>query len=512
MNRSKKITVMLGVLLIVCAVTFGVSRYEEHKEKIINSDEIVLELPSEEVTSLSWEYEGQSLAFHKDEGWLYDEDENFPVSEDKIRELLEPFTSFGVSFMIEEVEDYGQYGLDEPLCTIRLGTEEQTYEIALGDFSTMDEERYVSIGDGNVYLVENDPMELYELELKDMIQNDEVPEFDTVTELAFTGSENYTVRYREENTVTYNEEDVYFVEQDQDTLPLDTSKVDNYVDAVSGLNLSDYVSYNATEEEIAAYGLDDPELTVTLVYTTETQEGETEDTESDAGQDHSFVLHVSRSAEARETERLEEEESAADNEEAESMPDAGQESGTAGAADDSMEEDIDEADEDEEEEPAYARVGDSQIIYQISGTDYETLMAASYDDLRHREVIWAHFSDISRLDIDLEGETYTLTTQEEDEEKTWYYQEEELDISSLRSALVSMMASEFTEEEPEGREEISLTVYLDNENQPQVTIQLYRYDGTDCLAVVDGEPVSFVSRSYVVDLAEAVNAIVLKAD
>ena len=38
---------------------------------------------------------------------------------------------------------------------------------------------------------------------------------------------------------------------------------------------------------------------------------------------------------------------------------------------------------------------------------------------------------------------------------------------------------------------------------------MYRYDGTNCIAVVDGEPVSLVSRSLVVDLVEAVNSIVL---
>ena len=34
MNRSKKIYILLGVLLVVCVATFGVSRYEEYKEKI----------------------------------------------------------------------------------------------------------------------------------------------------------------------------------------------------------------------------------------------------------------------------------------------------------------------------------------------------------------------------------------------------------------------------------------------------------------------------------------------
>ena len=56
-------------------------------------------------------------------------------------------------------------------------------------------------------------------------------------------------------------------------------------------------------------------------------------------------------------------------------------------------------DTEEEEITAYARVGESQIVYQISGDDYKALTAASYDDLRHREVLWADFADITQLDI-----------------------------------------------------------------------------------------------------------------
>ena len=57
--------------------------------------------------------------------------------------------------------------------------------------------------------------------------------------------------------------------------------------------------------------------------------------------------------------------------------------------------------------------------------------------------------------------------------------------------------------------EISLTVTLDLENTPSVQMEFYQYDGSYCVAVVDGEPVSLVARSSVVDLVEAVNAIVL---
>ena len=114
MNRSKKLYALLGVLAAACIATFAVMQMEERKEQIKNSDAMILELSSQSVQSLSWEYNGESLSFHKDEVWLYDEDENFPVSEEKINELLEQFQSFGAAFIIENVEDYGQYGLDAP--------------------------------------------------------------------------------------------------------------------------------------------------------------------------------------------------------------------------------------------------------------------------------------------------------------------------------------------------------------------------------------------------------------
>lgn len=65
--------------------------------------------------------------------------------------------------------------------------------------------------------------------------------------------------------------------------------------------------------------------------------------------------------------------------------------------------------ESEEEITAYARVGQSKLLYQITGAEYEALMAASYDALRHQEVLPAALEDISQVDVTLEGETCTLT-------------------------------------------------------------------------------------------------------
>ena len=468
MKRSRRLVILLGLLLAACAATFGVIRYEEHKEVIRNSDAIVLEIDSDAVQTLSWEYGAETLAFHKEDTWLYDGDAAFPVDEEKIQERLELFRAFGVSFIIEDVEDYGQYGLDKPICTICLSTADETWEILLGNYSCMDSQRYVSVGDGNVYLVQNDPLDYFDAGLSDMIDHDETPDFDKVTGIRFAGTESYSITYEEDSGNTYCEEDVYFAERAGSLLPLDTSRVDAYLQKISGLSLTDYVTYNATAEELETCGLDTPELTVTVDYTYE-DEARNEITQT-------FALQISRDPEEQKA--------------AEEASD--QEEGTA-----------------EEEITAYARVGDSRIVYRITANEYKALMDASYDALRHLEVLSADFSDVTQLDISLEGAAYSITAEGSGDGRTYSYLGEELEIGDLQSALESLKAESFTDERPTQKKEIGLTVHLDNENYPEVRIELYRYDGTNCLAVVDGTPVSLVARADVVDLIEAVNEIVL---
>ena len=467
MKRSKRLHILLGVLAAVGIVTFAVTQYEEKQEEIEASGEVVLEIDPAAVQTLSWEYDAETLAFHKDGTWVYDTDEAFPVDEERIDELLGVFEAFSAAFIIEDVTDYSQYGLDDPVCTIGISTGDTDYEIQLGDFSTMDSQRYVSIGDGNVYLATADPLDYFDAALRDMIDNDEAPDFGTVEAIRFDGDQTCQIAYQEyteDSSYTYCSNDVYFVQQEDAMLPLDTSRVEGYLDSISGLSLTDYVTYNVTEEELAEYGLDAPELSVTVTYVPE-----------DSEQTAEFTLHISRDPD---------EQAAAEAEDG-------------------------EEDETEEEITAYARVGESQIVYQITGDSYEALMAAGYDDLRHYEVLTADFADVTGLDITLEGESYTITAEGSGEDKTFYYGEEELDIADLQSALEDMGAASFTDEEPSQKQEISITVHLDNKAHPTVQIDLYRYDGEQCLAVLDGTPTSLVPRDMVVDLIEAVNAIVL---
>ena len=471
--RKKQITrcILLAVFAVVSITAVLVSRHEEKVEQIKNSGKTILSIPTDTVTAFSWTNEDGTFSFTKGDTWTYDGDSAFPVDEGKINDLLAQFEDFAAAFAIDDVEDYAQYGLTEPICTISITAGEETYTVQLGDFSKMDEQRYVSIGDGKAYLVSHDPLDEFGAVLRDMILDDTIPAFDTAEKIAFTGTENYTISYDEDGT-SICADDVYFA----DAQPLDTDNVNAWLTALTGLDLTDYVSYNVTNEELQTFGLDEPALTITLDYSSSDEDG----TETDAG---TLVLHLSQNPEelAAYGEALANEE--------DDLPDV----------------------------TRYARVGGSQIVYQITQSEFDALTAVSYDTLRHQKLFTADFDTVTSIDVTLEGETYTFTytppenEDDEDAEGTWSYNGEEFDVFNFSYALRALSASSFTDEKPTGQEEISLTLHLDNEDFPAFTLTLYRCDGETCIAEVDGEPVAFVSRSQTVDLVEEVRALTLSA-
>ena len=488
MKRKTRLIALCCVLVAAVGAAVGVSLHTERSEQIAESGEVVFELPVDEVTALAWEYtddedETVSLAFTKDGGWTCDDDAAFPVDGEAVTGLLERFEALQAAFVIEDVTDYAQYGLDDPLCTIDITAGDAEYEIALGNYSELDYQRYLSLGDGKVYLVNDDPMEYYKLTLDDLMLDDEIPAFADVERVEFSGAEDYTIE-RDEDGPSYREDDVYYTGGDV----LDTSSVNSYVSYIATLALGDYYTYNADKDDLAAAGLDEPELTVTIDYPESGEEG---------AETLTFTLSVSRSAEDKLTdwdevlEAMEaEEESAAETEEPT-----------------------------DEDAVAYLRVGESAIIYEIDYDAFKALMACSYNDLRHAELFPAETGDVASLSVTLDGETYEFTTvppEDEDGEASedgdedavrWYYNGEQIDFTEVEAAIGGLTVSRFSTDSASGATELSLTAVLSGGES--ISLRLCRADGESCLALVDGASVGYVPRSQAVDLIEAVNAIVL---
>jgi hypothetical protein len=487
MSRSKKLYILLGVLVVISVITLIVSRVEQKQEEIKNSDETILAIPSDDVTVLSWKTEDASFAFHKDGTWLYDEDEAFPVDQEEINTLLSMFEDFGVSFIIENVDDFGQYGLDNPVGTIHLETADETYEISLGGYSTMDSERYVSIGDGNVYLVKTDPYDSFDIEISALIDNDEIPDISDATKISYSGTESGDVIYNA-NLESDCADDVYYTTVNSEKKPLDTTRVNSYLSTLRYMDLTDYVTYAATSDDLATYGLSDPELTLVISYTDE----------DDASQ--TLTLTFGRDEEQKQAAvdalaKAEADGDAADGDSADT------EGSSAGSTSTDTSDSV----------GGYVRVNDSAIVYALSASDYEAAMAISYNDLRHENVFTADFAEVDKLEVTLDGETYTFLASGDTDSRTYTYLEKEIDMTDIESSLTALSADSFTDEKPSGTQEITLTLYrnADTEDESTSKIALYRYSGSECLAVKDGESFGFVDRSSVTDLTEAVYKIVL---
>lgn len=467
-EKVKKLIILCIILFSFSIITVFLNHYEQKSEEIRNSNEIVLKVDSSSVETISWEYNDEKFSFYKeDENWIYDNDNTFPVDSSKIESILSNFEEFGVSFIIENVEDYNQYGLDNPECIIKIKTSDKEYQILVGDFSKMDEQRYVDIGDGNVYLVSKDPTDYLSTDLKNIILNDKIDDIENVTKIKFSGDYNYEINYEENSKNSYSKDDVYFTKKNSEVIPLDTSKVNSYIDTITSLDLSEYVTYNVSEKLLKEYNLDDPKLSITLDYNYVDENKKT--------QTGAVTIHIGyNQSEWKKTQKAEEKNS-------DDIPSV----------------------------TKYIRIGDSKIIYKIDDTTYDELIESSQNSLRHSKVVWMNMNDVTKIDVTLEGNTHTFTSKENKNETVWYYNKNKISIDSFESTLKNLNVSSFTSAQASDKEEISLSIYLNNDNFSKIDLKVYRYDGKKCLVVLNGESYAYITRSNVTDLIESVQAIVL---
>ncbi|MCC8162001.1 MAG: DUF4340 domain-containing protein [Lachnospiraceae bacterium] len=513
MRRRRNLIILSVVFFALCGAALLAQSITEHVDSVNTTDEIILTLEQDELTSVSWEYEEDSLEFEKtDDIWYNTGDEDFPVNQDTLAEFLEHFEEVHACFIIEDVEDYSQYGLEEPQCTITLTTEDGDTVVSLGSYSTIDEQRYISIGDDTVYLIEDDLLEYVTTDRDEYMQHDDIPEIEALVELTVAGDATLDAVYDKEGVYSYTQNYNYYNVENGNYSVLDDDRVEDYLSALTTLSLTDYVTYTASSEDLSEYGLDDPDYTITLTaeMAVMDEEDEEETTEED----------TSAAEEAEEDDAIETE-----------TKEYVLYIGTVVT---------DEENEDGVTEVitlAYARVGDSEIIYQLTDEDYETLSANSYDSLRPRAVLSPDWESVTGVSFTMNDATYEVSTmtrgewnelqeaaaedsgegedtEAEDEdidedEIIYLLSEQEIDFDTVMNAANALEIDSFTSEESSSTQELSMTVYLDSENYPSVTITIYQYDGESFLVYLDGEQVGLMERSLMVDLREAVTSIVL---
>lgn len=290
MKRGSKLLLLCMALVILGACYVVVRQLTADPDE--EEESIALAGPASPA-ELSWTDSSGTLTLENqgDDGWIYADDSAFPLDQTVPEDMTAALTSAAASRQIDTPESLDDYGLEEPVLTITALDEDGTeYSYAFGNTNELTGEYYMLYnGDQDtVYLVGSDLYDAFNLDLYDMVEMEELPEFGSVTALSVEQpSGTLSLTYEEDSTgLCYDTDKHWFLEQGDSLLPLDSSKVSSLTGSITGLFWDSCVTYDADDQELTAWGLDDSAAIVTAVYTAAIDEGE------DTAEPETFVLRL----------------------------------------------------------------------------------------------------------------------------------------------------------------------------------------------------------------------------
>lgn len=475
MSRGKKLMGLLLVLVVLAGAAFAAKRLNPENQETEEETETgvsVFTLDADSVTALSWTYGEESLTFEQsDGGWVYGEDSGFPLDSTYIETMLAALSDVTASKTIEDPEDLAQYGLEEPACTVSV-TAGETTQLVIGDETELGGSRYLSLGDGNVYLVDTALLDSFSYGLYDLLEQEDIPSMTEVRSLSVdTGSQALEIQYLEDSGLAYSDEYVWFLEQEEGYLTLDTELTEALIANVTGLTWDECVNYQADEDDLAAYGLGGDGTTVTVGYMEQTQveTGETDEDDSPVYEtvesEESFVLEL-------------------------------------GSLD---------------SEGCYARMGGSGMVYRIDASVAESLLYTTYIDLLPDEVLLMDWDTVTGMNITLDGETYSVTKEEQevtDEEgdtsitSVYLLDGAEIELSGVLDSLTALASTGTAyAAAPEDEAELRLVFYRNTETFSQVELAFYPYNSSSYLVTLDGASTVFTAREDVLSIVEALREL-----
>lgn len=472
-KKQVRLLAAMGVFFILAAGYAGIHYWNQKQETQSQEEDTSIglaHLPEEEITEITFGGD-QPLTFIKEEDiWYYEEDRNFPVSQDAMTTMLAPLTNLSSERQIEDAQELKEYGLEEPASVITVTKEDESVtEISLGNENSSVGKCYGYLnGDtSKIYLLSTSLLTNFDVGLYDLAEYDSFP--------AITGTTitDFSVQKEEEHfKISKNgESSTGWMIQDWDgsSKEAGSSEVNEEFSAFSSLTFNSYVNYR--EEDLEAYGLEKPSTVITVDYEEtaadeDTEEESEEEPEKIAKQ---LILYVGNT---------------------------------------------------DEEGNYYVRTSETTGIYTLSSSALSPYLEETAENFL---TLYPHddsFADLEKMDFIKNGESYTIesvTTEIQDEENEeevsteteYYVNSEKVDGSKFLSfydEVSSMKADRRADEAiPEGNPEYTLIFYRNNGET--LNVEYYAYDNDFYLAK-DGEGNGFlVNKMNVKTMADRLEAM-----
>ena len=506
MKNRKKALIIAMICLAAAAVLYLLVVKMNQKEANSESDDsddslVISSVDSGQITAISYEKDGKSLSFIKEDGTWYDaEDKKFPVNQDSLTTMTNTLGAVLATRKLEKPEALSEYGLDSPVLTVRYtASDGKEAEFIVGDTNDAAGGAYLKIsGDDAVYLVSSDFADSFNSDIYQLADMESFPTItsDSITDIS-VNSNGHTLEIKNDS-----EGGQTVLENGKEQENCASSSVSQFISAVTGITFKSHVEYNC--KDLSKYGLDQPTADVTVDYTTtETvSSGDSDDSESANSTDdtkaasaESAAENTSETADTGETET-----------EAETVRVAKQVVLHIGSQNDDGD--------------YYAAMDGSKEVHVISADTIKELIGKKASDFIDNEILSGTLSNAKSIDVTIGSDSWHLAKEEVAESETeaeteekWYEGDTEIaltDLSSVYSDLSGMSAEKIldTAAKPTGDAAMSVTVKW--EDDTETTISFTAYDSSFHLAEINGEARKLVNKRDVEKLIEDMTALLKK--
>lgn len=461
--KKKTVKMVLAVvsLAVLCGVYLGVSTYVSKQEEAENSKEeeeqvSVTDASADEIETVKFLIDKKEVTFQrKEEEWVKGNDEAFPVSQDTLNNAVGMLGDLKAERVLDDVSDLSEYGLDSPVNTIVFKTKmgEET-SIKIGAKNESVSQYYVKKNedDKKVYLVASASIEPFMNSLYDYAESGTFPEIssENIKAIQVEGETSYNL--------SVDENGFWYVSDGGNQEKADSAKAASMASSFSTLEYASFVNYDASEEEMESYGLNEPYANIILNYEEEISKKETDNLKSEETE-----LEEAENTEEKQGEKKGEETGEKKEEEAE-------------MEDKSL---VIHVGSEAEEGDRYVSVDDSKEVYTMSEETLSTFLDKDDSDFWDMNVCYTSINDIESVEITYKGERKTInvsreTSKDEDgnETETLSYEMDGKELDSIKMNTFYNKVSNMT-----AQKRVSDDTTLNSE--PEMKIVLRKTDGTE---------------------------------
>lgn len=269
-RKYLKLLICLSVFVLLIALYVGMKNWSLKEEQSEEASLIeVTALDTENITGLSFYIDNEQVSFvKKDEMWMMEEEESFPLDDSVITSILEGAATINANRKLENISDLSEFGLESPLNIITLTNSDGTITtIEIGEKNTTTNNTYISLNHekNTIYTVSTDFTVLLPESKMDLGRGETFPA------IASSDITNIMMESQNQKVALEISDGVWYVMEEQgDKYSADSTSVGEVETAITGCSFEQLVDYRGDHME--QYGLEQPTAIISICYREEQQE------------------------------------------------------------------------------------------------------------------------------------------------------------------------------------------------------------------------------------------------